>query len=91
MNRKEKIITLIIFFCIMGIIMGILIYLFFQQEKNLIEIQECLKPYAIDVCEERGFEYSSNNNIFIFCKADLRSADSETFHYNETELGSCWK
>lgn len=72
------------------VVMVGLLLLVAHTENKTQEVEDCLKPLAISVCEERGETYSQHTVHSIFCKEDIRGS-SHRVNYLSGEVKECVK
>ena len=56
---------------------------------NLNKESECLKPIALEVCNEEGLVYKNNDDQKIWCYGDDRVARVKDFLFYEYEKENC--
>ena len=93
MKKKDKQEIIAYIIEIVGLILVLLLLGWFiadYLEKGQRE-SDCLKEYAIKICEERNLSYSTHTGYVTFCNEDIRQVNSEKFKYNITERKACEK
>lgn len=76
----------LIFF--VGIILFIFLGALYMVDKDNQKM-ECLKPIAIDYCEQEGMIYSSSYTTRFKCSVNERTIEDTQFRYSKEEIEEC--
>lgn len=88
MNRKAMLNWDIAQIVILVLLALVLIWGVTYLQEQREDKKECLRPFAKEYCEERGFVLKRNNEVVFFCAVDFRSGEIR-YDYLQSELNKC--